>query len=74
MTAGVWLQRSLPLLPVIPGVLTLAVVHLRARDGRAGLGSWTRPQLAVFTLLSFCVLKVATVIAGHEIAASGLGG
>jgi len=52
----------------------LIAVHVRGRVGRAAVGSWTRPQLVALILLGFCVLKVATVIAGYEIVAHGLAG
>ena len=49
------------------------LLHVRARDGQAGLGSWTRLQLAAFTMLSFGVLEVASMVANHGITAYGLG-
>lgn len=74
MTIWMWVQRCLPVVPVLPALAILVLLHVRARDGRVGLGSWTRMQLAAFVMMSFCVLKVATVIANHGIVASGLGG
>ena len=73
MTVWMWVQRSLPLVPVLPSLAVLMLLHVRARDGQAGLGSWTRLQLAAFTMLSFGVLEVATMIANHGITAYGLG-
>ncbi len=57
---------------MLPCLATLCFVHVQARAGRAAVGSWTRLQLVALMMASFCVLKAATVIAGHEIAASGL--
>lgn len=74
MTAWMWVQRSLPLVPVLPSLAVLLLLHFRARDKQAGLGSWTRLQLAAFTMLSFGVLSVVTTIANHAITAYGLGG
>ncbi len=69
-----WVQRSLPLVPVLPCLAALLVVQLRARGWQPVPWSWTRPQLVALMLLGFCVLKVATVIADHEIVAYALAG
>jgi len=73
VTVWMWVQRSLPLMPVLPSLAVLILLHVRARDGQAGLGSWTRLQLAAFTMLGFGVLEVASMIANHGIKAYGLG-
>ena len=74
MTVWMWVQRCLPLIPVLPGLAVLMLLHFRVRDRRAGLGSWTRLQLAAFMMVSFCIVTVATVVANHGIVAYGLGG
>lgn len=73
MTASMWVQRSLALVPILPSLAVLLLLHFRARDGQAGLESWRRLQLAAFTMLSFGVLSVATAIANHTMTAYGLG-
>ena len=73
MTTWMWVQRSLPLVPVLPAITILLLVVFRARDGQAGLGSWTRLQLAGLVMASFCALKVATIVASYGIMAYGVG-
>lgn len=73
MTLWMWVQRSLPLLPMLPAITILVLVMFRTRDGQAGLGSWTRLQLAGLVMGSFCALKVATIVASYGITVYGLG-
>lgn len=73
MTMGMWVQRSLPLMPVLPAIAIYLLVLFRARGGQAGLGSWTQLQLAGLIMASFCALKVATIVASYGITAYGLG-
>ncbi len=64
-----------------PGLAGLVLVHFHARDSEAGLGAWSRLQLAAFAMVGFFVLKLATAVVNHGIAtftnftaASGLEG
>ncbi len=69
-----WVQRSLPLIPVLPCLAVLIATPVHDRAGQAAIGPWMRPQLVALMLLAFGVLKVATVIADYEIVACGLAG
>lgn len=73
MTLWMWVQRSLPLLPVLPAITILVLVVVRTRNGQERLGSWTRLQLAGLVMGSFCALQVATIVASYGITAYGLG-
>lgn len=72
MTAWIWVQRSLPLLPVLPCCAALTAIHVRGRAGQPAVGCWTR--LVALMLASFCALKRATIFASPAIVAYGLGG
>ena len=69
-----WVQRSLPLIPVLPCLAVLIATPVHDRAGQAAIEPWTQPQLVALMLLAFGVLKVATVIADYEIVACGLAG
>ncbi len=74
MTTWIWIQRSLPLIPVLPCLAALIAAHVYSHAGQAAGGPWTRPQLVALMLIAFGVLTVVTKIADHEITAYGLAG
>jgi len=74
MTTWMWVQRSLPLIPVLPCLAALIAAHVYGRAGQAAIGPWTRPQLVALMLLAFGVLTVMTKIADYEMVAYGLAG
>lgn len=74
MKTWMWVQRSLPLIPVLPCLAALLAAHVYGRAGQAAVGPWTRPQLVAVMLLAFGVLTGVTKIADYGIVAYGLAG
>ena len=56
MTAWMWVQRSVPRIPVLPCLARLCFVHVQAHAGRAAVASMTRVQIVALMMASFCVL------------------